>query len=167
MPEEGAGRKRRVSVRGSHLHSSRCSVDTPRHLLPEPPRGRESSKPLTTGGGDDKGNADEAAGSPAAKGSGGGAKKRSSLPTLRRPIICICNDLYAPSLRPLRDVARVFHFKAPTRERLLSRLIQICDLEGIKADKQVGVDSSHTKITWERVDDCILNNSLLGTLNPP
>ena len=36
---------------------------------------------------------------------------RLALPALRRPIICICNDLYAPALRPLRDVARVFHFK--------------------------------------------------------
>ena len=25
-------------------------------------------------------------------------------PPLRRPVICVCNDLYAPSLRQLRDV---------------------------------------------------------------
>ena len=42
---------------------------------------------------------------------GGRAKQR--IRPLMRPIICICNDLYAPALRPLRDLARVFHFKKP------------------------------------------------------
>lgn len=42
-----------------------------------------------------------------------GRPARQRLRPLMRPIICICNDLYAPALRPLRDVARVFHFKKP------------------------------------------------------
>lgn len=42
-----------------------------------------------------------------------GGRARQRLRPLMRPIICICNDLYAPALRPLRDVARVFHFKKP------------------------------------------------------
>ncbi len=45
----------------------------------------------------------------------GGA--RQQLRPLLRPIICICNDLYAPALRPLRDVAKVFHFKKPQARR--------------------------------------------------
>lgn len=50
------------------------------------------------------------------EGSGGaaqpkGKKGKKGLPSLSRPLICIANDLYAPALRPLRDVARVFHFK--------------------------------------------------------
>ncbi len=43
------------------------------------------------------------------------AKGRGKAPgPLLRPIIAICNDLYCPALRPLRDVARVFHFRKPT-----------------------------------------------------
>ncbi|GLI67361.1 hypothetical protein VaNZ11_011539 [Volvox africanus] len=69
-----------------------------------------------------------------------GAKKRvggrqgSQRRPLCRPIICICNDLYAPALRPLRDVARVFHFSAPASERLTARLAHICKAERLEAD---------------------------------
>ncbi|GAX73943.1 hypothetical protein CEUSTIGMA_g1393.t1 [Chlamydomonas eustigma] len=66
--------------------------------------------------------------------SSNGRRDRQS--TLRRPIICICNDLYAPALRPLREAARLIHFRAPNRERLLSRLLYICEKEGVRADKQ-------------------------------
>ena len=45
----------------------------------------------------------------------GGAKKRGSghSKPLSRPLIAICNDLYAPALRPLRNVAQILQFKAP------------------------------------------------------
>ncbi|KAK2076248.1 hypothetical protein QBZ16_001180 [Prototheca wickerhamii] len=59
---------------------------------------------------------------------------RSSGPLLR-PIIAICNDLYAPALRPLRDVARIFHFRKPTSERIAQKLSQICVAEGLHAEK--------------------------------
>jgi chromosome transmission fidelity protein 18 len=42
-------------------------------------------------------------------------KKRGGGAPLGRPVICLANDLYAPALRPLRDAARVIHFKAPTQ----------------------------------------------------
>lgn len=38
---------------------------------------------------------------------------RRPLRPLMRPIICICNDLYTPALRPLREVAKIFHFRKP------------------------------------------------------
>ncbi len=73
------------------------------------------------------------------RGGGAGAKRRggksgsggggSSNRPLSRPIICIANDLYAPQLRQLRDVARVFHFTPPSGERLAARLQQICRAE--------------------------------------
>ena len=58
--------------------------------------------------------AQDSPGSGAAKvgGKRGGGR---GLPPLKRPIICICNDLYAPALRPLREVARVVHFKCVGR----------------------------------------------------
>ncbi|KAK4051293.1 Chromosome transmission fidelity protein 18 [Microbotryomycetes sp. JL221] len=53
---------------------------------------------------------------------------------LLRPIICICNDLYAPTLRPLRPLAKVVRFNAPTNAMLVTRLRDICDEEGLQAD---------------------------------
>lgn len=53
---------------------------------------------------------------------------------LLRPIICICNDLYAPSLRPLRMVAQILHFRKPTASSMVKRLKMICDKEGLRID---------------------------------
>ena len=53
-------------------------------------------------------------------------------PPLRRPVICVCNDLYAPSLRQLRDVALVFQLRKPTvPRRLAQRLRTVADSEGV------------------------------------
>lgn len=66
-----------------------------------------------------------------------GGKKKSggdgsaSVPALTRPLICICNDLYAPQLRPLRDVATVFRFRKTSSTRLLQRLKTICLAESL------------------------------------
>jgi len=44
-------------------------------------------------------------------------------PPLTRPVICVCNDAFAPHMRPLREVALVFQFrKVPHNLRLASRL---------------------------------------------
>ncbi|KAL7081345.1 hypothetical protein ACP275_14G034300 [Erythranthe tilingii] len=51
---------------------------------------------------------------------------------LLRPVICICNDLYAPALRPLRQVAKVHIFVQPTVCRVVNRLKYICNKEGVK-----------------------------------
>ncbi|KAM1111642.1 hypothetical protein ACFX2I_044629 [Malus domestica] len=58
-----------------------------------------------------------------------GGRKTASL---SRPVICICNDLYAPALRPLRQVAKVHVFVLPTVSRVVSRLKYICNKEGMK-----------------------------------
>ena len=59
-------------------------------------------------------------------------KKRKGPPPLRRPVICVCNDLYAPSLRQLRDVALVFQLRKPTvPRRLAQRLRTVADSEGV------------------------------------
>ncbi|KZT55103.1 P-loop containing nucleoside triphosphate hydrolase protein [Calocera cornea HHB12733] len=55
---------------------------------------------------------------------------------LLRPIICICNDLYAPSLRSLRQYARLVRLRAPTPLTLTNRLRDVCELEGLKADNR-------------------------------
>lgn len=52
---------------------------------------------------------------------------------LTRPLICICNDLYASVLRPLRQMAKIFTLDTPHSQRLVTRLKYICRHEGIKA----------------------------------
>ena len=36
--------------------------------------------------------------------------KKKGVTVVNRPIICICNDLYTPALRPLRQIALVIQF---------------------------------------------------------
>jgi hypothetical protein len=64
-------------------------------------------------------------------------KKRGSQAPLTCPVVCICNDLYAPALRPLREVSRVLTVKAPGPERLVPRLATICATEALVIDKSV------------------------------
>ncbi|KAF1897159.1 hypothetical protein Lal_00034862 [Lupinus albus] len=73
------------------------------------------------------------------------SKKGRKTASLSRPVICICNDLYAPALRPLRQVAKVHIFVQPTVSRVVSshapfdllnglcRLKYICNKEGMNA----------------------------------
>ncbi|KAG5531224.1 hypothetical protein RHGRI_025995 [Rhododendron griersonianum] len=60
------------------------------------------------------------------------SRKKHRSASLSRPVICICNDLYAPALRPLRQVAKVHIFVQPSVSRVVSRLKYICNKEGLK-----------------------------------
>ncbi|XP_026387947.1 chromosome transmission fidelity protein 18 homolog [Papaver somniferum] len=60
------------------------------------------------------------------------SKRGKKSATLSRPVICICNDLFAPALRPLRQVAKVHMFVKPTVNRVVSRLKYICNMEGFR-----------------------------------
>lgn len=60
--------------------------------------------------------------------------KKAEIKPLVRPIICICNDLYAQTLRPLRPIARIIRFSTPTPMTIIKRLQTICDMEKLKAD---------------------------------
>lgn len=67
-------------------------------------------------------------------GSTKGRKKKDDFPLLKRPIICICNDLYAPSLKPLRQIALILNFPPISTSRLVSRLQEICKKQKLKTD---------------------------------
>lgn len=69
------------------------------------------------------------------RGGGRSPHRKQKTRPLMRPIICICNDVYAPALRPLRDVVRVFHFRRPSAERLAHRLRMVCSIEGLRAER--------------------------------
>ncbi|KAK9809883.1 hypothetical protein WJX72_001010 [[Myrmecia] bisecta] len=67
---------------------------------------------------------------------GNGRRGKKGMRPLCRPIIAVCNDLYTPALRPLRNVAKILQFKRPLNERLVTRLKAICAAEGLQADRQ-------------------------------
>jgi chromosome transmission fidelity protein 18 len=50
---------------------------------------------------------------------------------LTRPLICICNDQFAPSLRELRALSNIFVFTPPSDLRLSQRLKAVCVAEGL------------------------------------
>lgn len=54
------------------------------------------------------------------KPAGRSQKARTAQP-INRPVIAICNDLYAPALRPLREIAAVFNFRTPPSDKLVGR----------------------------------------------
>eukprot|EP00803_Ostreobium_quekettii_P008594 evm.model.scf_1894.1 EVM.evm.TU.scf_1894.1 scf_1894:2228-7027(+) len=64
-------------------------------------------------------------------------KRKKKAKPLSRPLICICNDLYTPELRPLRDpaIAKVVKFEEPRVDRLVERLRQICREQGVDVDR--------------------------------
>jgi chromosome transmission fidelity protein 18 len=53
-----------------------------------------------------------------------------------RPLILVCNDVYAPSLRPLRNssVAEIVHIRKPPLDKVIIRLKQVFEKEGIPCD---------------------------------
>ena len=105
-----------------------------------------AAAPSKRGGGDDSDDSDREGegdeGAPASASSphrskGGTSRKGSSGPgRLLRPIIAICNDAFAPALRPLRSVALVVHVRPPATTRLVSRLKAVCASENVRADRR-------------------------------
>ncbi|KAM9362545.1 chromosome transmission fidelity protein 18 homolog [Symphorus nematophorus] len=61
-------------------------------------------------------------------------KKKKKESILLRPIICICNDLYVPALRPLRQQAFLLTFPPTQPSRLAQRLAEISVRQGMKTD---------------------------------
>ncbi|XP_015371775.1 PREDICTED: chromosome transmission fidelity protein 18 homolog [Diuraphis noxia] len=61
-------------------------------------------------------------------------KKDEKSSILKRPIICICNDVYVPALRNLRQNAFVLNFPPTSSVRLVERLMEISSYENIKTD---------------------------------
>ncbi|KAL1621257.1 Chromosome transmission fidelity protein 18 [Diplodia seriata] len=64
------------------------------------------------------------------------ARKKGDKFRLLRPLILICNDVYHPSLRPLRQasIAEIVHIRKPPVNMVVPRLHSIFEKEGIPAD---------------------------------
>eukprot|EP00667_Euglena_gracilis_P002612 EG_transcript_2615 len=65
----------------------------------------------------------------------GSRQPKKGLPPLMRPVICICNNPYAPALRELKSVARLFTVPEVLPKRMAGRLEQICRLEALRHDR--------------------------------
>jgi DNA polymerase III delta prime subunit len=86
-------------------------------------------------------------------GKGKNGKKNNSSSILTRPLLCICNDLYAPQLRELRKLVHVVEVGAAPGERLVGRLKEICSSEGLLASAEAL--TSLSKITDGDIRSCL------------
>ena len=64
------------------------------------------------------------------------AKKKGDKFRFLRPMILICNDVYHPSLRPLRasTMAEIIHIRKPPLDKVVTRLKSVFDREGLPCD---------------------------------
>uniref|UniRef100_A0A8C9GM33 AAA+ ATPase domain-containing protein n=1 Tax=Piliocolobus tephrosceles TaxID=591936 RepID=A0A8C9GM33_9PRIM len=62
-------------------------------------------------------------------------KKNKSI--IKRPIICICNDIYHKSLKELRKISKVVIVEEINKELLQTRILSICEKENIKISNDV------------------------------
>ncbi|KAK0526840.1 Chromosome transmission fidelity protein 18 [Tilletia horrida] len=60
--------------------------------------------------------------------------KKSVGRPLLRPVICVCNDAYAPALRALRPMAKMIRYHRPPTPLLVKRLKEVCAAEDMRAD---------------------------------
>jgi chromosome transmission fidelity protein 18 len=63
-------------------------------------------------------------------------KKKGDRFRLLRPLVLICNDVYHPSLRPLRQstVAEIIHIRQPPLNMVVTRMHSIFEKEGVPSD---------------------------------
>lgn len=62
-------------------------------------------------------------------------KKDNANTGIKRPIICICNDIYAKALTLLRKEALVYNIKRTDDKKMVDRLFQISQTERLPLDK--------------------------------
>ncbi|KAL3982875.1 ATPase associated with various cellular activities (AAA) family protein [Acanthocheilonema viteae] len=68
--------------------------------------------------------------------------------SLRRPVICICNNLYNPSLRELRSVGLVLQLSRTDEKRLIKRLHEISKLEHLEVESSALTEIIHL-CSWD------------------
>lgn len=82
---------------------------------------------------------------------------------LHRPVFCLCNDFYVPSLRPLRQrCSHIFHMPPIRPQRLLSRLEEIAVREGLPVDSTAL--SEMVRISEGDVRSCLNTLQFLHTM---
>lgn len=93
-----------------------------------------------------------------------GGKKNSNQKTskvLLRPIIAICNNLYAPALEKLRPFCEIVSFKRPSDNALQERLVDICKKEHM--DVNIKTLNNLIDLAQGDVRNCINNLQFMTT----
>lgn len=65
-----------------------------------------------------------------------GSKTKAGVKTLRRPIVCICNDVNSPALRPLRKVALEINVGSISTRSMVRRLETVCKSNNVATDSK-------------------------------
>lgn len=60
--------------------------------------------------------------------------RKGDLFRLQRPIVAICNDLYAPALKALRPLAEIVHMRKPPAGLMVGRLKSVLTNEGFRVE---------------------------------
>jgi chromosome transmission fidelity protein 18 len=68
--------------------------------------------------------------------------RKKKIVYLRRPIIFICNNKFAPALQPLLPYCRQFHVNPPSSTRLVARLRAVLSMEGVSVSSSGRGNSS-------------------------
>lgn len=90
-----------------------------------------------------------------------GKKKSKKARLLLRPIIAICNNLYAPALEKLKPHCEIVAVKRPADTSLLERLQDICKAEGLNVSAKALKELMH--IAQGDVRNCVNNLQFLST----
>lgn len=92
-------------------------------------------------------------------------KKGQKANVLKRPIICICNDVYVPALRNLRQMALVINFPPTASARLAERLSDIAKHQRIKTN--MGALLMLAEKTQNDIRACLSVLHFFKSLNKP
>ncbi|SMN21797.1 similar to Saccharomyces cerevisiae YMR078C CTF18 Subunit of a complex with Ctf8p that shares some subunits with Replication Factor C and is required for sister chromatid cohesion [Maudiozyma saulgeensis] len=90
-------------------------------------------------------------------------KKKKSPNLLLRPIIAICNNIYAPALEKLKPYCEIVAFKRPSDSAIQERLLDICDKE--KLPLPVKTLNDLIDLSQGDVRNCINNLQFMATQN--
>ncbi|QLQ78165.1 hypothetical protein HG537_0A04120 [Torulaspora globosa] len=90
-----------------------------------------------------------------------GKRRKKKAKLLLRPIIAICNNLYAPVLEKLKPHCEIIAVKRPSDSSLQERLEEICRAEGVKVSIEALKDLMH--IAQGDVRNCVNSLQFLTT----
>lgn len=83
----------------------------------------------------------------------GSSNKSDTALVLTRPLICICNDVYASVLRELRPLVQIVELGPPSPDRLRERIQLICRNEGLSITPDAA--STLVRLTDADIRSCL------------
>lgn len=93
----------------------------------------------------------------------GKRKQRSPGKVLTRPIITICNNVYASALEKLRPHCEIVTFRRPAESALLERLSHVCRKEKLQLDKKRLKELS--ELSQGDLRSCLNNMQFMASLH--